>query len=213
MAEEKVKIISDGLKLEGILEVTAGASANNPAPGVVLCHPHSLYGGRMDNNVIHAVSLGLGKRGIAALRFNFRGVDGSEGSFDDGKGETSDALAAVSYLVSRDEVDSSRVGIMGYSFGGAVALAAGIFNEEVQTVAAVSPVGLPSFGEDDTPRLIICGSQDEIVSSEAILEEKDAIGGPSGSGSVEIIPGADHFWFGYEAKLADLLADFFAEHL
>lgn len=216
MREKRVEFFSDELRLEGILEIAKtkeDSETITSGPGVVLCHPHSLYGGRMDNNVTQAVSIALGKRGISALRFNFRGVEGSEGSFDEGEGETRDALAAISFLASQEVVAPSRVGVMGYSFGGAVALTAGIYSKEVKAAAAVAPAGLPRFEENDIPRLIICGSEDEIVSIEALLQEEEDIKGPSGAGSIEIVQGADHFWWGFEEQIAGRIADFFVEHL
>jgi len=213
MKSETVEIFGDDLKLEGILELVSHASLEIPGPGVVLCHPHPLYGGRMDNNVTQAISMALANRGVTALRFNFRGVDRSEGTFDGGEGETRDALAAVSYLADREEVSPSRIGMMGYSFGGAIALKAALSGEEVKAVAAVSPAGLPVFEDHPVPRLIICGSRDEIVSTSAILEEEEDIKGASGAGHIQLVDGADHFWWGYEEKLGQSIANFFENYL
>ena len=213
MREERVEFFCGDIKLEGVLEPGSGASPESPGPGVVLCHPHPLYGGRMDNNVTQAVSLALAQQGITALRFNFRGVEGSEGSFDEGRGESSDALAALDYLASRKEVDSSRLGLMGYSFGGAVALSAALYSEQVKAVAAVSPAGLPTFGDDSTPRLILCGSEDEIIPCEAILAEEEDICGPQEEGAVEMVKGVDHFWWGHEEEVGKYLSSFFQKHL
>lgn len=213
MKSETVEILGDDLKLEGILELVSHASLEIPGPGVVLCHPHPLYGGRMDNNVTQAISMALANRGVTALRFNFRGVDRSEGTFDGGEGETRDALAAVSYLADREEVSPSRIGMMGYSFGGAIALKAALSGEEVKAVAAVSPAGLPVFEDHPVPRLIICGSRDEIVSTSAILEEEEDIKGASGAGHIQLVDGADHFWWGYEEKLGQSIANFFENYL
>ncbi len=176
-------------------------------PGVVFCHPHPLYGGSMHNNVTLAVGRTLAARGMAVLLFNFRGVGLSEGVYNGGCGEMDDARAAVSFLACCDGVDRQRLGLGGYSFGATVALAAGMDVEAVKAVAAVSPPSLPHFSSPK-PRLVICGAKDTLVPLSGILKEKERITG-GGSGSVEIVAGADHFWNGYEEKLADLIASFF----
>lgn len=111
----RVTLQAGGLLLEGCLELPQGTG---PVPGVVLCHPHPLYGGDMENNVIVAVGRALVRSGLAALRFNFRGVGRSQGEFAGGVGEQEDARAALSFLATRPEIDPARLGIAGYSFGG-----------------------------------------------------------------------------------------------
>src|SRR3972149_4351077 len=128
----EITFTSDGLALEGILHLPA----SSPSPGVAVCHPHPLYGGDMHNNVVVALCRAAAARGIAALRFNFRGVGGSQGSFADGVGERADAAAAPARLPELLEVDDGRVGIVGYSFGAAVALLAA--GEGLRAVVAVS---------------------------------------------------------------------------
>lgn len=204
--QEKVMFQNGVLKLEGRLLIPA-AAGSGPMPGVVLCHPHPQYGGSMNNNVTDAVSRAMTERGVAALLFNFRGVGLSEGVYDHGRGEMEDVRAAVSYLSGREEIDSARIGLIGYSFGGTIALAAGLQDDTVKAVAAVSPPELPDLS-GPKPRLIVCGSKDTLVSASAILQERELIIG-DGSGSVEIIEGADHFWNGYETVLADLVVSFF----
>lgn len=76
--------------------------------GVVVCHPHPLYGGDMDNYVVSALCRGLVEQGIAALRFNFRGVGRSTGTYGEGKGEIEDARSALTYLASRPEIDAGE---------------------------------------------------------------------------------------------------------
>jgi len=202
----EVTINNDGLSLEACLEFPGSPG---PCPGVVLCHPHPLYGGDMDNNVILAVSRALTGEGIACLRFNFRGVGRSGGSFAGGTGEKDDARAALSFLARREEIDPDRIGILGYSFGGMVALSAGARSDAVKALAAVSPVvpaGVP--GDCVKPKFIVCGSEDKMIPSPAILEEAAKMAGPK---TVEVISGADHFWWGYEEKLTNLVVDFFAK--
>ena len=88
-----------------------------PLPGVVVCHPHPLGGGNMNNNLVASVYLALIESGFVALRFNFRGVGNSEGSHAQGEKEPEDAEAALDLLKGRADVDADRLGMAGYSFG------------------------------------------------------------------------------------------------
>ncbi len=210
MERNQVIISSGVLKLEGRMVILPYAGA---AAGVVICHPHPLYGGSMDNNVVHAISSALAEKGIASLSFNFRGVGRSEGKHDGGQGEIDDALAAIAFLAEYKGIDSGRLGLAGYSFGGAIALEAGLQSSKVKAVAAVSPPEIPDFGAGDRPRLIICGSEDTLIPASTILSQKEKITGPDGAGAVEVIKGADHFWYGYEKTAAGRIASFFMQHL
>ena len=89
--------------------------------GAVLCHPHPLYGGSMDDMVLEAMSRPLLDAGFQVARFNFRGVGHSEGQHDDGKGEVDDVLAVVAWM---REQGVEKVILGGYSFGAVVALSA-----------------------------------------------------------------------------------------
>lgn len=204
----KTTLNSGGLSLEARL-VLPGSTGRFPA--VVLCHPHPLYGGNMDNNVIGAVSRALAGAGITALCFNFRGVGLSRGSFDNGRGEQEDAMSALSFLALRDELDPERLGVMGYSFGGMVALAVSDRDSRVKAVAAVSPVITPgAFRECSKPVYIVSGSDDSLIPSSEVLKEAANMACPN---KVEVVPGADHFWWGREDMVAERLAAFFTESL
>ncbi|MBI2911700.1 MAG: hypothetical protein HYY05_06120 [Chloroflexi bacterium] len=94
--------------MEGLLSLPErGPAGETPAlpagpyTGVVICHPHPLRGGDMHNNVVAALALGFAQSGLATLRFNFRGVGASQGSYDDGRGEREDARAALRFLAER----------------------------------------------------------------------------------------------------------------
>lgn len=207
MWEIPLSFASGGLLLEAVLSLPAGPG---PFPGAVVCHPHPLFGGNMENNVVLALARELVGRGIAALRFNFRGVGRSQGSFGEGVGEQADAEAALAYLAGRKEVDAGRLAVCGYSFGGMVALAVGCRHERVQAVAAVSPVVLPGMlCNYPRPLFVIVGERDNLTPPGHILQEVPAEGGMC---RVEVVPGADHFWWGHEDKLSGVAA-FLAEIL
>lgn len=210
MRHEKILFQSGALNLEGCLVISPHAGAG---AGVVICHPHPLYGGSMDNNVVYAISRALAEKGIASFCFNFRGVGRSEGVHDGGQGETDDTLAAIAFLAGRSEIDSGQVGLAGYSFGGAIALNAGIQSGRIKAVAAVSPPEIPDLGAAAWPRLVLYGSEDTLVPVSPILQQKENIAGREGIGTVEVIKGADHFWHGYEEAMAVRVASFFQQYL
>ncbi|MHB8158804.1 MAG: alpha/beta hydrolase [Desulfocucumaceae bacterium] len=204
----KTTISSRGPGLEACLQLPG---KTGPFPGVVLCHPHPLYGGNMDNNIILSVSKSLSGRGIASLRFNFRGVGNSKGQFGNGLGEKEDALAALEYLAGHEAIDKGRIGIAGYSFGGMVAMGAGSQSSAVRAIAAISPVIDPGVLKGCTkPKFIVCGSKDHIVNTAAVEREVAAMADPK---DIEIIPGADHFWYELEEMVASRVMNFFADIL
>ena len=96
--------------LEALLHLPDGEP---PFPGVVICHPHPQFGGDMYNNVVGALVRAALGVGVAALRFNFRGVGESEGAYDDGNGEPDDVRAALDFMRSQPEIDPKRVGPRG----------------------------------------------------------------------------------------------------
>ena len=109
MSIKRVSIESD-YTLEGVLR---GESKD---AGVVICHPHPLYGGDMHNNVVRAMEEGFSRQGYTTLIFNFRGVSGSRGEYDEGEGEVRDTLAASEHLRQYLNPDG-RIMCAGYSFG------------------------------------------------------------------------------------------------
>jgi alpha/beta superfamily hydrolase len=204
---EPVTFRSGDLKLEGVFHRPAAV----PYPAAVVCHPHPLYGGDMHNSVVTEVCAALVDAGIAALRFNFRGVGRSQGGFGDGVGERDDVLAALAYLRGLEAVDPVKVGLVGYSFGAAVSLLAA--GEHVVALAAISP---PSFGSAipplaiRCPTLLIAGDRDDVAPTGWLTTLAAAIGPHC---RVEVVPGADHFWWGHADKLAQTVAGFLLDGL
>lgn len=195
------------LTLEGLCYLP---DSDGVFPAAVLCHPHPLYGGSMDNNVILAVSSALVERSKIAFAFNFRGVGSSQGRYGDGIAELEDAKAAISWLVSQPAVDGKRLGLLGYSFGAAVALPVACYDERVKAVALISlPPGrshLSQLKGCTKPKLMVCGTDDFVVSlDQAKLMNQEA----AEPKQFELISGADHFWLGYETELVGKVAAFF----
>jgi len=211
MKKTRVSSSSGGLILEGILAIPEGTG---PFPAVIVCHPHPLYGGSMDNNVVNSLSETLTRSSLASLKFNFRGVGGSQGEFGQGIGEREDVEAAISFISTVKEVDSKRIGLAGYSAGAGFALPVGFNDDRIRALAAVSPP-LPMFDFDflkgcPKPKLLISGSKDELIPIDQFLEFCQNLPEPKECESIE---GADHFWWGYESSLAAKVTAFFTKVL
>ena len=193
---------SGDLTLEGRLHLPDSV----PAPGIVVCHPHPLYGGDMRNNVVETLCRAAIEAGICALRFNFRGVGASEGTHDRGRGEVDDAHAALDYLRGLPEVDPGRLVLAGYSFGAAVALAAA--DDQLRGLIAVScPTtnGSSSGARPSCPVLFVSGDRDEYSDPDDLQRLAREIGPQA---EVVIHAGVDHFWWGSDDRLSQTVAGF-----
>jgi alpha/beta superfamily hydrolase len=211
MKKTRVSFPSGELFLEGIVAIPEGAG---PFPAVIVCHPHPLYGGSMDNNVVHSLSETLTQASLASFKFNFRGVGGSQGEFGQGIGEQEDVEAAISFMSTVKEVDSKRIGLAGYSAGAGFALSVGFNDVRIKALAAVSPPLLMfdfNFLKScPKPKLLISGSKDDLIPIDQFLEFCQNLPEPKECESIE---GADHFWWGYESRLAAKVTAFFTKVL
>ena len=211
VSERYVQFFSAGLKLEGVLHLPQG---EGQFPGVVVCHPHPLYGGSMSNNITMSVCQALATASIIALRFNFRGVGRSEGNFANGVGEQEDVKAAITFLSSVEKVNPARVGLVGYSFSTAVALPVLLQDKRLQAVALISPF-LPPLGWEQLkgylkPKLILCGNSDQFIPCWEVEKFAAMLPQPK---QCEVIPGADHFWWGSEEEINRRITTFFSTAL
>jgi alpha/beta superfamily hydrolase len=197
--EEKITFDCHGLILEGRL--APGSSAK----GVLITHPHPLYGGDMDNQVVAAVAETYQSKGWSTLCFNFRGTGASEGHFDNGQGEQSDIEAAIAYLKSRG---CQPIDLAGYSFGAWV-LAGWSQNNPNHPHAirlVAPPVAFIDFADiRSIPGLtqVVVGSRDEIAPCSKI-ESLMPIWQPKAA--FNIIQQADHFFGGYLQALQEVIA-------
>ncbi len=211
MPDRSVTFPSEGLALEGVLHVPDG---KGPFPGVVVCHPHPRMGGTMANNVVLASCWGLQQKGVASLRFNFRGVGGSQGISEAGDAEVLDALHALECLQGEQEVDPSRLGLLGYSFGAGVALQAMAKGLQVQAFGVIA--GLSSRSREAAslqlplPKLFIGGDEDQMAPGEQFLILTKQVADPK---EAHQIKGGDHFLGGHEREIADLVGGFFSRWL
>jgi len=160
----------------------------------------------MDNGVLLAVCAALGEKAIASLRFNFRGVGSSGGSYDEGRGEQDDVTEALDYLSTLKEIDSRKIGLAGYSFGGMVADSVAIKDNRVRQLALISPVlgaaGWAQLKEYSQPKLILIGDQDTTI----VFRPFQRFFGDARQ--YQLIAGAEHFWSGFEERIGDKIACF-----
>lgn len=182
-----------------------------PFPAVVVCHPYPPRGGDMFNSVVAAICAALAGHSLSAFRFNFRGVGQSEGSFGEGISERDDVKAALDFVLSSPEIDSRRVGLAGYSFGGMVALPVAAGDGRISRLAVVSSPFSDSdwqqFREYANDKLYVMGDADQMVSREMYQRQTGGIPRPE---QYQMIPGADHFMGGYEDEVGRIVAGFFA---
>src|SRR5271154_6657124 len=150
-------------RLEALLWTSA---VPDPQFVAVVCHPHPLYGGTMHNKVVFQTAKALHQRGAAVLRFNFRGVEQSEGVHDRGRGEQDDVRAAVDYLAA--EFPGRPILLAGFSFGSWVGLRVGCEDPRVRQLIGlglpVDKTDMSYLGACTKPRLIIQGGADQFGS-------------------------------------------------
>jgi alpha/beta superfamily hydrolase len=191
----------DGLLLEGLL-----ARGKTGRGCVILCHPHPQYGGDMQNNVVRALQRSLTGGGFSTLRFNFRGVGGSAGSYADGLGEEEDVRGAVRFAAEQEDCP---IFLAGYSFGAAVGAKEVMGDERVGALVCVSPpVEMYDFSflnDYERPKLLVAGDRDFVCPVKPLETLFASLPQPK---AIQIIPGADHFWGGMEGRVADCALDF-----
>lgn len=180
---------ADDLALEGEF-----AAPDGPVrAGVVLCHPHPQFGGTMRSIVISTLFRDLPLVGVAAVRFNFRGVEGSAGTYDEGLGEQRDAEAALDALAAR-AADGTPLVMVGWSFGGGIALS--VTDPRLRGWVGIAPAiryGTDrTVGADPRPKLVIIGAHDAVITPDAI---ESRITGWTATRAATIA-GADHYFVG-----------------
>ncbi len=222
MRQSAVTFKTKGLSFEGVVATPDDADGKTPDgktpvgkyPGVVICHPHPLFGGNMDNNVVLAVAFELVEQGFAVLRFNFRGVGNSEGEHTKGEKEFEEALGALDFMRAWQQVDGNWVGILGYSFGTGVILGSPALQKRPKVFAFVSPsierLKSTSLQKDKRPKFIITGNRDKLAGAEGLQAVLDSFVQPP---ELHVIDGADHFWMGLESQVVGPVSQFFLKNL
>lgn len=194
---------TDGISLEGEIEIPDRARA-----GLVICHPHPLHGGSMRSVVVGGLYEGLPARGVACLRFNFRGVEGSEGAHAGGEGERLDVEAALAHL--RDALpEGTPVALAGWSFGADVALSvrgghAGWFLVAPPLKFADDPT---ESAADPRPKRLVLAQHDQYRDPAEVQAETATWT----NAHAHIVGGADHYFIGRAEALMELATEFVDE--
>jgi alpha/beta superfamily hydrolase len=181
----------------GRLEAILMHPDSTPLAAAVVCHAHPLHGGVMHFKPVFRAAKALQQEGVAALRFNFRGVGRSEGKHDDGEGEQGDVRAALDEMQRRFPRLPLVVG--GFSFGATMALRVGLLEDRVRAAFALglplSHVPDPSFLDGARiPRLFVQGARDEFGDEAAIRAVVEALPPPR---ELVVVPESDHFFGGH----------------
>ncbi len=201
----------DSVILQAVMEYPEMGSV--PIPSCLICHPHPLYGGDMNNNMVSALSRLMINSGIATLRFNFRGVGQSSGSYGEGVSEMLDVGACIDYLCSNARLDPSRILLSGYSFGSWVAMKAAMSDPRPGRLIMISPpVDMYDFSfiaSDARPKFMIVGDGDFVCSVKGFEQLASVAADPKMS---LILKGHDHFHWGSEEEVTKNVKEFLSRY-
>ncbi len=194
---KKVRFFSENYEIEGLL------NKKDEKKGVVVTHPHPLYGGDMYNLVVETIVHVYNLKGYSTLKFNFRGVGRSQGKYDDGDGEQKDVRGALSFL---GDMGMEQIDLAGYSFGAWVNAHAVQDDISVKNMVMVSPpVGFMDFstiGPMERLKFVVTGSRDDIAPAN-VVKQMCSVWNPNAR--LVVIDGADHFYGGYLNQLEAVL--------
>jgi alpha/beta superfamily hydrolase len=185
------------------------------APIAIMLHPHPQHGGTMNNKVVYALYHAFARRGFSVLRFNFRGVGRSQGAFDRGEGELSDAASALDWLQGFNE-SASACWIAGFSFGAWIGMQLLMRRPEISGFVSIAPPAnmydftflapCPSSG------LIIQGAEDEIVPPASVAKLVEKLNAQRNLEiDYRVIPGANHFFHDSLEQLDQHLGDYLSK--
>ena len=189
----------------GRLEALLNAGTTDAAYAGLIAHPHPLFGGTMHNKVVYHAMKVLNSFGFPVLRFNFRGVGGSQGEHNYGRGEVNDVQVALEWLSNEF---GKPIIFTGFSFGAAIGLRAACPDSRV---AALISLGTPVAARDYSyeflrecakPKLFVSGESDQFASPGALEELVRKLPEPA---RLVLIPQADHFFTGHLDAMRDVL--------
>ena len=189
-------------RLEALLEEPEEGA---PGEAALVCHPHPRHGGTMHNKVVYRIARGLRRAGAAVLRFNYRGVNLSEGAYAHGDGEREDACAALDYL--RGRFPKLPYSLAGFSFGSRIVLQLGCAEAGARRVVAV---GFPTVYKDrafldgcTVPRIFVQSTRDEYGPVEELTALISTLPEPK---QVIFVEAQDHFFAGALDHLEETIA-------
>jgi len=211
---ERIPIPGPAGDIQALIEtphIPAAIEMATPSFAVV-CHPHPQFGGTLENKVVYTLARAFEQLGAPAIRFNFRGVGTSVGTYDEGIGETEDALAVIAY--GRQRWPGAALWLAGFSFGGAVAIRAAAHTQPACVVAVAPAVArLDRLDVSDTvtrscPWLIVQGDADEVLDADSVLNWATKV---SPRPVVRVLAGATHFFHRRLDELRDTVLAFMRE--
>ena len=203
---ESLRLEGPAGALQALIETPASAAAATAGAFGVICHPHPLFGGTMDNKVVWTLARAFQQLGAPTIRFNFRGVGTSEGSHDGGRGEIGDTLAMVAY--GRDRWPHAALWLAGFSFGGVVALHAARAAHPTRVVVVAPGITRVELGDAPPPAcpwLIVQGEADDVVPAAAVSAWARTL---SPAPELTMLPGAGHYFHGRINELRDTVLEF-----
>ena len=192
--------------LEALLDTPAGEAR----AAVVVGHPHPQHGGTMHNKVVYRTAKSLREIGCAVLRFNFRGVGGSPGEFDEGQGEADDYRAGLDFMAER--YPNTPVWAAGFSFGAWLALTVGARDPRVTLLLGIAPpthYDLDAFRQSDKPKFLVHGESDELVAIQDIWKLYGELSEPK---ELVVIDAADHLFNGKVSEVGDAIVDLLGDY-
>lgn len=200
---------------EGRLEGRYSHSKQPNAPIALVLHPHPQHGGTMNNKVTYTLYQTFVARGFSTLRFNFRGVGRSQGSFDRGEGELSDAASALDWLQTYNP-NASSCWVAGFSFGAWIAMQLLMRRPEIASFISVAPPAnmfdftflapCPVSGQ------MLLGNQDELVTEASVAKLAQKLSNQRGiSIDYRVIPGANHFFHNHIDDVVAAVTDYLSK--
>lgn len=186
----------------GMLEAVVDDPGMDHTALAVVCHPHPLHGGTMTNKVVHTLARSFNDCGVPCVRFNYRGVGKSVGSYAEGVGETEDALAVIAWAHAR--WPGRKLWLAGFSFGGGVALRAALRTPVTRliTIAPAAARAAPPAQLPVCPWLLVQGDADEVIPAETVLSWARSL---SVIPEIRVLTGAGHFFHGRLGELRELV--------
>tara|TARA_B100001245_G_C22809769_1_gene389969 strand:- start:21 stop:677 length:657 start_codon:yes stop_codon:yes gene_type:complete len=202
---------------EGRIQAKYTKSKKKNAPVALILQPHPQYGGTMNNRVVVETFMSFQKNDFSVIRINFRGVGKSEGNFDHGQGELSDAAIALDWI-ERENQDYSQCWISGFSFGALICMQLLMRRPEINRFISIAPqpnvydfsflAPCPSSG------MVVYGKNDELVPNEYLINLKKKLDSQKGiKVQFNEIIGANHFFENKEPQLNKILDQYIKQEV
>ncbi|MBC6404430.1 MAG: alpha/beta hydrolase [Rhodospirillales bacterium] len=201
---------------EGRLEGRYQSTGSARAPIALMLHPHPQHGGTMNNRVVHTLYHAFARRGFSVLRFNFRGVGHSQGNFDRGEGELSDAASALDWLQSHHP-SARECWIAGFSFGAWIGMQLLMRRPEIASFVSVSlPAGMLDFSflaPCPSSGLVVQGGADQLIAEPEVKNLVDKLQYRRDIViDYRVIQNATHFFADHMDEMSHEVESYVAEH-